>query len=86
MRSAIIDAYYHRLVVAKVGDQHSSAEWQPGVCGCEGMLVEGFAAGSPFTMVASAVIRGNAGFVIAPRVYVMAGTAGEQAEQGAGAE
>ena len=54
--------------------------------GSEGMLVEGFAAGGSLAVVASAVIGGNAGFVIAAGVYVMAGTASEQAEQGAGAE
>ena len=54
--------------------------------GAEGVLIERFAAGSTFAMVAGAVIRGNAGFVIAARVYVVTGTTREQAQQGAGAE
>ena len=54
--------------------------------GAEGVLVEGFATGGAFTVVTSAVIRGDAGFVIAAWVFVVAGAASELAVQGASAE
>ena len=86
VRSAIIDAYHNRFVVAQIGDQYPRPEWQGGVGGGKGILVERFTAGGSLAVMASTVIRGYACFVIAARVYVMAGTASEQAEQGAGAE
>ena len=86
MRPAIVDAHHDRPVVVQIGDQYPRPERQGGVGGGKCILVERFAAGGALAMVASAVIRGGAGFVIATGVYVMAGTAGEQAEQGAGAE
>ncbi|SOB49474.1 hypothetical protein PLUA15_140007 [Pseudomonas lundensis] len=86
MRAAIIDAHHNRFVIAQIGDQDAAAERQLAMGGAEGVLIERFAAGSTFAMVAGAVIRGNAGFVIAARVYVVTGTTREQAQQGAGAE
>ena len=86
MGAAIIDAQHHRFVVAQIGDQHPRPERQGRVGGGKGILVEWFTAGGSLAVMSSTVIRGNACFVIATGVYVMAGAACEQAEQGASAE
>jgi hypothetical protein len=55
--------------------------------GGQGILVETLATGGAFALVFGAVIRSNAGFVVAVWVDgVGAGATGQQREQGAGAE
>jgi len=86
MWATVIDAHYHAALVGKVGHPYPGAKGQAAVCGGETMLVERFAAGGAFAVVASAVIGSSAGLVVAFGVDVLAGAAGQQGEEGEGAQ
>lgn len=86
MRATVVYAYHHTALVGHVGHPHTCAEGQAAVGGGKGVLVERFATGGAFAMVARAVVGSGARLVVAARVDVMAGAAGQERKQGEGAE
>ncbi|MFP3526981.1 hypothetical protein SB912_31275, partial [Pantoea sp. SIMBA_072] len=75
MRATVVDAHHHTALVGRVGYQYASAERQAAMGGGKAVLVERFAAGGAFTVVARAVIGSGARLVVTARVDVVAGAA-----------